>query len=39
VLFIVGCNKQVFSPKPWKRFGSERNAHLNSRKWSHRTEG
>jgi len=23
VFFNAGCNKQVFSPKPWKKFGAD----------------
>jgi len=23
LLFNAGCNEQVFSPKPWKKFGAD----------------
>jgi len=51
VLFDEGCNEQVFSPKSWKKkFGADlscrfrekrkkKNAHFNSEKWRHWTEG
>jgi len=44
VLFNAGCNKQVFSPKPWKKNWPNpscrfrENAHFNSKKWRHRAE-
>jgi len=48
VLFNASCNELVFSPKSWKKFWRRsvlsfsrktRNAHFNSEKWCHRTEG
>jgi len=42
LLFNAGCNKQVFSPKPWKKFGTNPSCRFrdkrtfNSEKWCHR---
>jgi len=46
MLFNAGCNKQVFSSKPWKNFwcrsilSFSRKTHtFNSEKWRHWAEG
>jgi len=44
MLFNAGCNEQVFSPKPWKKIGTDMSCRFrekrtfNSEKWRNQAE-